>query len=383
MPPHNFCRFRYLVACLPFGLLLSVSTARAQDPQCTFKVTAISFGTVDVKNGRPYDATGVLSYACTGNAREIIRMCPSFGIPSSGSRFMTDNAGHKLLYDLYTDEARTSVWGTWFSRKSSAPTIDAPIGRSERVGGDVTVYARLAPGQQEVPPGIYKASISGNDSVTTYDYASKGACIGSIHGPTGHPSLTITARAGGGDPSSQPIVAPDATHPNGASAQSGDQSQRKRGFWQTMADNAAYQQDKQNRAAADTDSRRGGSSSATKPLCKMSDPDVHLVNGTWAGPNCIAVDASGNPVTKQQKQPTEAEDQQANRAEYIEAHSCMTTMGAEEANALADDCTKTTQAPHSACNIQQNTCDEIRDATQRACNGLGSQAPDFCLTRYR
>jgi hypothetical protein len=122
-----------------------------------------------------------------------------------------------------------------------------------------------------------------------------------------------------------------------------------------------YQQAKQNRASADN---------GTKPLCKMSDSDVRLVDGTWAGPNCIAVDANGNPVGKQEKQPTEAEDQQANHEQYIEAHSCMTTMGAEKANSLSDDCNRATKPPHSACNIQQNTCDEIRDATQRGCNSL-------------
>jgi spore coat protein U-like protein len=107
-----FYMLRCFMTWLSFGLLLSVPAARAQDPQCTFNVTAISFGTVDVKNGRPYDASGVLSYACTGNSREIIRMCPSFGIPASGSRFTTNSAGHKLLFDLYTDEARMSLWGT-------------------------------------------------------------------------------------------------------------------------------------------------------------------------------------------------------------------------------------------------------------------------------
>ena len=34
------------------------------------------------------------------------------------------------------------------------------------------------------------------------------------------------------------------------------------------------------------------------PLCKMSDSDVHLVNGTWAGPNCIPVDINGKPVPR-------------------------------------------------------------------------------------
>ena len=45
----------------------------------------------------------------------------------------------------------------------------------------------------------------------------------------------------------------------------------------------------------------------------------------------------------------------------------MTTDGADKANEFADDCNKVTSAPHAACNIQQNTCDEIRNATQKGC----------------
>jgi hypothetical protein len=66
-----------------FLLALFAPAARAEDPapQCSFNITNISFGTVDVKNGRPYDATGTLNYACTGDSRQIVRICPSLGIP--------------------------------------------------------------------------------------------------------------------------------------------------------------------------------------------------------------------------------------------------------------------------------------------------------------
>ena len=73
---------------------------------------------------------------------------------------------------------------------------------------------------------------------------------------------------------------------------------------------------------------------------------------------------------------------QEKRADYIESHSCMTTDGADKANALAADCEKVTRAPHKDCNIQQNTCDEIRKATRNGCYGLAAEGPDWCLTRY-
>jgi spore coat protein U-like protein len=370
----NILRFLTLLALFA----LSGSFTHAQGPKCSFNITNISFGTVDVKNGRPYDATGTLNYNCTGDSREIIRICPSLGLPSNGPRFLTDPSGNKLFFNLYSDASRTTLWGTWYSKSDKAPAIDVPVGRSERSSGTVTVYARVNPDQKDVPPGIYNSVIRGNNSAFAYDYASKGSCDSIKSGDRVSVPVSITARVGDGSPSSQPIVAPDATHAdpsqgNGTVQVTNPPPEReKRGFWQTMRDNAAYQQQKNQ-----------GNSSDTKPLCKMSDSDVHLVDGTWAGPNCIAVDASGKPAHPEDVRQQTNSQETDRRAEYIESHSCMTTLGADKANQLADDCTRATRSPHTGCNIQQNTCDEIKDATKHGCDGQGASAPDFCFTRYQ
>ena len=130
----NILRFLTLLALFA----LSGSFTHAQGPKCSFNITNISFGTVDVKNGRPYDATGTLNYNCTGDSREIIRICPSLGLPSNGPRFLTDPSGNKLFFNLYSDASRTTLWGTWYS-KIKAPSIDVPIGRSQTGGGTATI----------------------------------------------------------------------------------------------------------------------------------------------------------------------------------------------------------------------------------------------------
>jgi hypothetical protein len=94
---------------------------------------------------------------------------PCLGIPN-GQRFMTDNAGNKLFFNLCSDEARTTIWGTWYSKTVKAPAIDIPIGRSGRVTGTATLYARVDLSLESVPPGIYKSSISGGKlSIVTPD----------------------------------------------------------------------------------------------------------------------------------------------------------------------------------------------------------------------
>jgi hypothetical protein len=334
-----------------------------------------------VKNGHPYDATGTLNYACTGDSREIVRICPSVGIPSSGPRFMTDPAGNKLFFNLYTDEARITVWGSWYSG-TKAPTIDVPLGRSQKTTGSAVIYARVDPNQQKVPNGVYNSAIKGNNSAFAYDYASAGNCQSPIKGAGARVSVpvSITTRIGEGGPASTAIVAPDATHasPPGATPVNTAPAQEHKSVMQKLLDNAQYQQQKNQQGGAPSNK-----SSGPKPLCKMSDSDVHLVDGNWAGPNCITVNADGKPVHPEDVQQSNDQADQQRRAEYIESHSCMTTDGADKANQLADDCKKVTSAPRSGCNIQQNTCDEIRDATKHACDGLAASAPDFCMLRYR
>jgi spore coat protein U-like protein len=330
-------RFVSLSAILLFAFFLASPSAHAQGPQCTFAMTNISFGTVDLQKGNPYDAAGTFTYACTGNSREILRICPSWGIASDGTRWMTNSTGNKLIYNLYSDESRHTVWGSWYGKSDKAPSIDVPLGRSEKTLGSVPVYGRIAANQQSLAPGSYSATINKSNAAITYGYTSQGTCEVIKNGAKSSVGMTVSATVSGNGAGPGAITAPDATKPsatNGGQVSPG-QSQEHRSMMQKLADNAKYQEQQ----------RANGSST----------------------------NSSNN--TSQSKQ----ED----RAKYLETHACMTTDGADKANELADDCNKVTSSPHKGCNIQQNTCDEIRKNTQKGCWGLAASAPDFCFTKYR
>jgi len=164
------------------------------------------------------------------------------------------------------------------------------------------------------------------------------------------------------------------------------------GFWAKMKANAEYQQDKQNGqnpddlAPLNSKKQKAGqdeSKNGSKPLCKMGDDGVELQrDGSWAGPNCIAATGSGKPAHPDNDKSDKSQSAQEKRAEFIEKNACMTTDGADKANQLAENCNKVTSGSHTGCNIQENTCDEIRKATQKGCWGLPAEAPDFC-TKYQ
>lgn len=328
----------FFAAWAAFLLLATVSMAEAQGPQCTFSASNISFGTVDLQKGNPYDAAGTFTYACTGDARQIVRICVSWGLAKDGSRWMSDSAGDKLVYNLYTDADRNTVWGTWYDKNTKGAQIDVPLGRSQKVTGSVPVYGRIAANQQGVPAGAYKAAIDRGNAAISYGDASKGSCESFKHGDRVSVGLNVTASVHGAGSGPGAITAPDATnpHPESGPQASAGSPQQKQSLMQKLAANARYQQEQQNKAADANSANSSGSQSS-----------------------------------------------QEDRAKYIESHSCMTTMGADKANELAEDCNKVTSGSHKGCNIQENTCDEIRSTTQKGCWGLAASAPDFCLSKYR
>ncbi len=376
---------RIVAGLAVLGGILHARPARADDPQCSFTMSNLSFNTVDPASSQPGMATGTLTYACVGDSREILRICPSFGINGT-PRFMTDSAGHKLLFDLYSDQGMATIWGTWFGN-TPGPSIEIPLGRSERTMGSALVYGRIQAGQQGVPAGSYQLMEKKNDTVIAYGYASKGECKSLTHASTWvHTPFTIYANVVNGSApvgQAQPPPPPPPTNDQGG--------HKSGGFWSKMAANAQYQQAKQN-GASDSQLeaiKQGGD----KPPCRSEDPNAHLVNGNWVGPNCLTEPDNGHYVTDEEakkqneelkaKQNSQAsQNAQESRAADMESHSCMTTEGADKANALAADCQKVADHPDKACNIQENSCDEIRKATQKGCWGKGAEGPDWCLTKY-
>jgi hypothetical protein len=93
---------------------------------------------------------------------------------------MTDSAGHKLLFNIYSDESHATVWNSWYG-KTKAPQIDVPIGRSGSTGGSAVIYGEIVEGQS-APPGTYKVSIGGGHVLIDYDNATKGSCESIRHG---------------------------------------------------------------------------------------------------------------------------------------------------------------------------------------------------------
>src|SRR5690348_4792968 len=70
---------RHLPCAIVAAAALACSTpAHARNPTCSFTITNVAFGTVDLTANTTYDTTGTLSATCRGNNNATMRVCPNF-----------------------------------------------------------------------------------------------------------------------------------------------------------------------------------------------------------------------------------------------------------------------------------------------------------------
>jgi spore coat protein U-like protein len=126
---------------------------------CEVSTSGVPFGSFDVINNESRDTLVSLTMSCTGKIGESARytIALSQGTNPSVTRAMRSGAGH-LRYNLYSDSARTHIWGDGTSGSST-------VGGSLTIGAlpttrVFTIYGRIPDGQQVAEAGAYTDSIS-------------------------------------------------------------------------------------------------------------------------------------------------------------------------------------------------------------------------------
>lgn len=124
---------------------------------CTVTATGVSFGTYDPLSSSPNDATGSVRVRCT----LLLALNGSFTIDlSTGSsgiyagRTMRNGAS-ALPYNLYTNAARTQVWG---NNTGGSTRVTQTFTGLFVVDRTTTVYGRMLAGQN-APAGPYADTI--------------------------------------------------------------------------------------------------------------------------------------------------------------------------------------------------------------------------------
>ena len=162
--------------------LVSAADARAQ-AACTPTITNTAFGSPNLVAGTGLTTTATITINCTGLSGSNWFACPSFGQGSGGvsgtSRLMTGPAGATLLYNLYSDAARSVRWGAISDASlGTVPRIAIPRTGSTGTSGAITIYGGIATGQGSNQPGAYSSSFAGQVSIKLMQGAAT-TCTGS------------------------------------------------------------------------------------------------------------------------------------------------------------------------------------------------------------
>lgn len=170
---------------------------------CSYSITNINFGTIDVTANTAYTTTGTFTANCTTPLLGgTMRVCPNInagtGGSSSGNPRYLLSGGNQLAFNLYQDTGHTTIWGSFvWGFPDTAPTIDITIPLLGSASASRTIFARIPNAQQTLPAGTYVSSFAGANTVIASSFAIIGsppscAAIGSTNGVSAPFMVTAT-----------------------------------------------------------------------------------------------------------------------------------------------------------------------------------------------
>lgn len=144
----------------------------AEAASCTGSMTNLVFGTVNPLSSQT-DATATLHYQCgVGLLPESFTACFSIGDGLQGGgnanpRRMLDGAARPLWFQLYTDPARTQIWGSSTFGSNTPVKLNLSLGSFGSSSGNITLYGRVIGGQATLAAGAYQDAFTGSHTLIT------------------------------------------------------------------------------------------------------------------------------------------------------------------------------------------------------------------------
>lgn len=194
---------RWLFAALLLLAALFAAPAARATTTCTSTSSSLSFGTVSQTGST--DVTATFNVTCQTNAFAVlgnakVRLCMNIGDGTLGGgnvapRRMLDAQSDALQFQLYTDAARTQVWGSRaLAGAPNARVVDFDYAVLVLLGGSqtqsVTLYGRVP--TQTLVAGDYANPFTGVQTSIDYQYGES-----TVGGAT-QPSSCLTGGTAGG-----------------------------------------------------------------------------------------------------------------------------------------------------------------------------------------
>lgn len=126
---------------------------------CTVSTAGTPFGTFDAIDNQERDTLAAIQIACVGNPGDTASytIVLTTGTGNYSNRQLR-SGGNLLRYNLYSDSARTQIWGDG-SDGSTTVSDTLPLTTSSAFRS-YTIYGRIPSAQQLATVGFYQDSIS-------------------------------------------------------------------------------------------------------------------------------------------------------------------------------------------------------------------------------
>lgn len=129
---------------------------------CSGTISSINFG--NVTTNAQIDVTATVTVNCTGLLNNIM-ICPNFGAGSISALSGTDrqiaNGSNLMQYQMYSNSARTTIWGSSYWAYTPRPPKMSMLTLLGSNTTTQTIYARLMANQLSKPAGLYSSSFAG------------------------------------------------------------------------------------------------------------------------------------------------------------------------------------------------------------------------------
>jgi spore coat protein U-like protein len=190
---------KILLAISVSGAALLGGTALSQAAEsCSFNVSPMHFGQIDTLSGGDVLGAAAVNVSCAGGMPMMkVLVCPALNAGTGGadSAWRRMQVGtNELNYQLYTDAARTQVWGsTTWPYGGQVPGYVVTLGSTGTGAGTFPIYGKVPGGQSSTVPGSYLSSFSSADVEFRYRVTSGTDCS-TATGNIARPSFNVTAQ---------------------------------------------------------------------------------------------------------------------------------------------------------------------------------------------
>ena len=166
-----------LLAALCVAIIMLTGAAKAQ--VCTFGVTNINFGNINIGPGGTSPTSGTFTATCSGTPGKTITICPNIGDGTGGStsgmpRLMKNGAA-SIPYDLL--QANGQVWGSFvWPYAPRAPVFSATLNAAGSATLSQPIQAVISGSIASAPTGLYSSVYGTFHTLFDYGYAPAQSC---------------------------------------------------------------------------------------------------------------------------------------------------------------------------------------------------------------